>query len=73
MGILQVFGHFLKKFCLGDRQIWYADTLWIPLNVCKRWCLSVKFSGRFWPRIGPKWVNLVVFVYLLEKFPLDSH
>ena len=31
--------------------------------------LWVKFLARFWPRIGPKYVNMWVFFYFLENFP----
>ena len=67
--ILEVFGHFLIKFFMPDPETWLTGILWVLSNVCEKLPLWAKFLALFWPRIGPKYVNMWVFFYFLENFP----
>ena len=58
LGILEVFGNFLKKFLCGAHETWFTDILWVLLWVCEKWPLWAKFSGPFGPQIGPKLVKM---------------
>ena len=35
MGMLEVFGHSLKKFLMWDDQTWFTGILWVLSGVCE--------------------------------------
>ena len=69
-GILKVFGHFLKVFDAWPLNLVYRHIVGTFKCVWKI-TLWAKFSAAFWYRTGPKYVNMWVFVYFLEHFPLN--
>ena len=71
LGILEVFGHFLKKFLMPDPETWFTGILRVLPNVCEKWPPWATFSAPFWHRIEPKYVNMSVFVYFLQNLPLE--
>ena len=54
MGMLEVFGHSLKKFLMWDDQTWFTGILWVLSGVCETWPLWAKFLGPFRSQIGQK-------------------
>ena len=48
------FGAFSQKFLIWNHETWFTSLLWILSGVCEKWPLWAKFSGLFWPQIGPK-------------------
>ena len=50
MGILEVFGYFLKKFLIQDHETWFTGILWVLSGVCEKWPLWAKFSAVFDPK-----------------------
>ena len=47
MGILEVLGHFLKKFLIWDHESWFTGILWVLSGVYEKWPMWAKFSDRF--------------------------
>ena len=56
--ILQVFGHFLRKFSMGAHETWFTGMLWVFLSVCEKWVLWAEFLApefwRFWAIFSKK-------------------
>ena len=69
MGILEMFGHFLKTVLMWDHETWFTGILRILSGVREKLPLWAKF----WALFGPNRSKIGKFVvYFLEKFPLDS-
>ena len=53
-------------------ETWFTGILWVLSSVREKWLLGAKLSSLCWPQIGPNEVHILVFVYFLVQFPLDS-
>ena len=69
LGILEGFGHFLKKFVTWDNGTWFTGILWVFSGVCQKWPLAVgQIFGPFFNQI----CQYMGFFYFLGKYPLGS-
>ena len=51
MLIMEVFGHFLKKFLIQYHETWFTGMLWALSGVCENGLCGQNFRALF----GPKW------------------